>query len=807
MIRHQIRPSFIRRAIPVRHPLQLKIQRMSPSRSLLVLALIHTLTSALHAQVSIGADDPNIQYVGRFDMTNPAAPGFDWSLCTIRAKFQGTSCSVKLDGPGKYFDVFIDGAETSPIISTSGGLQTFVVASGLSDNVHSISICRRAEATAGKNIFRGFVLDGGKTLVAPGPGPTRKIEFIGDSFTCGYGVETTFGEPFTNATENARLTYAGRMASHYNADCMITARSGHGMVRNYNNPTQTSLDPMPFYYPRTCGSVASNDYAFTWQPDVVVVVLGINDFSTTPYPSEEQYVGGYSSFITTLRGHYPNAHILCTYWSGMNAIASNYIAAAVSASGDGKVHFANVPFDIDFPDDYGADYHPNVTGQTKIADAFIPVFDSIMGATWGGHTTPIPELPAMKARYAFEGNSLDTSGSGNNGTTSALSYVSGKVGAQAAQFNGTSSHVSIPRSVTDDLSVAMWVKTTDTAGAANAQWWSGKGLVDGEVGGGGADWGTAIVNGKFALGVGSTGGDTTIASSVNISDGAWHHVAATRNNTTGAMAVYVDGVLRGSGTGPTGSRTFPAGLRIGSLQTGNNFLNGTLDDVRLYDRVLTAAEVSELTGPLPATPAGLLAAADGNEISLSWNPAAGASRYIVKRSTSSGGPYATIATNLAGTTYTDTELNLETTYYYVVSASNMVGESAVSSETSATTLTARQSWRMTHFGTIENTGDAADSADPDGDGWTNEQEFVSGTGPNDRGSLLRIDQMQASGNDMLVSFPSVLGRTYRVERSDTLLDGSWTSVQDDIPGTDGTVQIADPGAIATIKRFYRIIVW
>lgn len=136
------------------------------------------------------------------------------------------------------------------------------------------------------------------------------------------------------------------------------------------------------------------------------------------------------------------------------------------------------------------------------------------------------------ALYAFEGNAQDTSGSGNHGTANALGYVAGRVGAQAAQFNGTSSNVVIPRSVTDDFTVAMWVKTTDTAGAANAQWWAGKGLVDGEVAGGGADWGTSIVNGKFVLGVGSTGGDMTLASSVNINDGAWHHVVATRSNIT-----------------------------------------------------------------------------------------------------------------------------------------------------------------------------------------------------------------------------------------------------------------------------------
>jgi hypothetical protein len=139
------------------------------------------------------------------------------------------------------------------------------------------------------------------------------------------------------------------------------------------------------------------------------------------------------------------------------------------------------------------------------------------------------------------------------------------------------------------------------------------------------DWGTSIVNGKFVLGIGSAGGDTTVASSVNINNGAWRHVAATRNNTSGAMAVYVDGVLRGSGTGPARSRTWPTILRIGSLQTGNNFLNGTLDDVRLYDRILTAAELTALaSGAAPAAPAGLAAAPGNASIALSWSATAAA---------------------------------------------------------------------------------------------------------------------------------------------------------------------------------------
>jgi endoglucanase len=285
-----------------------------------------------------------------------------------------------------------------------------------------------------------------------------------------------------------------------------------------------------------------------------------------------------------------------------------------------------------------------------------------------------------RAIYAFEGGAQDSSASGNHGTATAVSYVIGKVGAQAAQFNGTTSYVSIPRSVTDDFTVAMWVKTTDNAGWAGAQWWNGKGLVDGEVGGGGADWGTALVDGKFVIGIGATGGDSTFASSVNINNGAWHHVAATRNNTSGAVALYVDGVLRGSGTGANGSRTFPANLRIGGIQAGGGFLNGTLDDVRLYDRILTVGEIAGLIAP-PAAPTNLVATIGDASVALSWSASPNATSYYLKRSLTSSG-YATIATNTS-LTFTNTGLSNGTLYYFIVSAVGPAGEGTNSVAVSA----------------------------------------------------------------------------------------------------------------------------
>jgi fibronectin type 3 domain-containing protein len=88
-------------------------------------------------------------------------------------------------------------------------------------------------------------------------------------------------------------------------------------------------------------------------------------------------------------------------------------------------------------------------------------------------------------------------------------------------------------------------------------------------------------------------------------------------------------------------------------------------------------------GNPPATPTGLRATAGNQQVMLSWNASSGATSYNVQRSTTSGGSYTTIASPVT-TTYTDTGLTNGTTYYYVVSAVNTAGQSANSTQVSAT---------------------------------------------------------------------------------------------------------------------------
>lgn len=158
-------------------------------------------------------------------------------------------------------------------------------------------------------------------------------------------------------------------------------------------------------------------------------------------------------------------------------------------------------------------------------------------------------------------------------------------------YNGSSGYTQVPRVIgSTNFSVAFWLRTAATGGTPN--WYNGRGLVDGEVGGTTGDFGLALVGSKVGFGVGNP--DTTLTSVQTVNDNQWHHVVATRDAGSGALALYVDGKLDSSTTGPAGSRTNSPALRFGSLQTGVNFFNGSLSDVAMFQQVLTAPQVATL---------------------------------------------------------------------------------------------------------------------------------------------------------------------------------------------------------------------
>jgi 1,4-alpha-glucan branching enzyme len=111
-------------------------------------------------------------------------------------------------------------------------------------------------------------------------------------------------------------------------------------------------------------------------------------------------------------------------------------------------------------------------------------------------------------------------------------------------------------------------------------------------------------------------------------------------------------------------------------------------------------------------------------------------------------------------------------------------------------------WELAYGFNPNNPGDAA--TDTDGDGLTNLQEFQAGTNPRDPTSVLQISSVAASGSNFVIKFPSISGKLYRVEFADTIVNGAWPILANNIAGTGGTIQITDSTAAAQHQRFYRV---
>jgi hypothetical protein len=355
------------------------------------------LAAALPARavVDVAADDPLIRYTGRWDMANPKKPRCDWPGSYLQARFDGTSITVKISGGSNDFNVIIDGVWRSKL--TVDGKTSQVAASGLADGAHTLELAKRTEGFNGMSIFEGFRLQDGKALSALPAPPSKHIQFIGDSFTVGYGDEaaaTTCADrrPF----DNDYVAYGPVTAREVGAEYSVQAISGYGMVHNYGDASPLSAHPMPPYYDQTLFGAATPKWDFArWQPDIVAVALGTNDFSTAVKPSQEQYSGAYKEFIKKLRAWHPKAHIiLLTY--AVDSYQEKYVAALaaeVIAQGEKNLEHVKLPSP---GADVGCDWHPNVTAHRKFADILVPVVNRYFAAA-----SLEPPRPAHSGRAGF----------------------------------------------------------------------------------------------------------------------------------------------------------------------------------------------------------------------------------------------------------------------------------------------------------------------------------------------------------------------------------------------------------------------
>jgi mono/diheme cytochrome c family protein len=165
---------------------------------------------------------------------------------------------------------------------------------------------------------------------------------------------------------------------------------------------------------------------------------------------------------------------------------------------------------------------------------------------------------------------------------------------RAYGFDGENDSVRIERPVTDDFTISLWFRSSALApGGVERRWYLGAGLVDGNVEGDVDDFGLALVgDGYVTAGVGNP--TVFLSSDPGYNDGEWHHVAFTRERATGALVLYVDGEVVDEALGSSEALDAPAFLEVGRLLAGHGHFEGELDDLRFYDRLLSAREVLDV---------------------------------------------------------------------------------------------------------------------------------------------------------------------------------------------------------------------
>jgi hypothetical protein len=347
------------------------------------LVLVTGLISMSYSSQFIPANNPSIQYFGRWDFSDPLHPKHSWPGVSISAEFTGTSIGIRMSDHINYYNVFIDGTLHSVFHGNGQGEADYILADSLNDTRHTLRLSKRNIVINAVFSFSGILLDDSGAILPPAPRPKRKIEFIGDSFTVAESNEATVQElawedrfPVTNSDKG----FAPLTARHYGAEYHLTCRSGIGMVCDWQGKTDHTL-PMIFH--RTLMEAPEPIWNFTqWIPDLVVIALGLNDYSglkdKNGNVSEEKsalFRKGYRDFLETIRGVYPGVRILAVS-AFPEWIRTNIRRVVEDEKRNSKTDIEYAQYD-EFPGGYVAYGHPTVETHRKMADQIITAIDSL----------------------------------------------------------------------------------------------------------------------------------------------------------------------------------------------------------------------------------------------------------------------------------------------------------------------------------------------------------------------------------------------------------------------------------------------
>lgn len=308
---------------------------------------------------------------------------YQWPGTYFTASFRGSEVYFRVGEGQQILHVLVDAKPPQILVKPQAG--TYRLA-GLGAGAHTIRVEVATESQPAPDSFDGFAIP---PSVEPLPAPreTRQIEFIGDSHTVGYG--NTSSKRVCTADEiwadtDTSAAFGPITAKHFHADYQINAISGRGIVRNYNGGAG---DTIPAVYPYVLFDKKNLYGDSAWHPQVIVIALGTNDFSTPlhagePWKTEAEldadYEKDYVKFVESLRSRDPGAFFILWATNGANGKIEAEVEKVVEklkSMGEKRVVF----LPVNGLGMTACDWHPSTTDDKTIADKLIAVLDEHPG--------------------------------------------------------------------------------------------------------------------------------------------------------------------------------------------------------------------------------------------------------------------------------------------------------------------------------------------------------------------------------------------------------------------------------------------
>lgn len=340
--------------------------------------------------MKISAENADIRRLGRTLMRNGTL-WLGYSLTGAEFDFDGTSLSAELttdwvnDEAWKenfqpYMAVLVNGKLSKRFAVSEGTAEYELYRSEKAEKVR-IRLVKLSENAFSKVGVLSFSANG--KLTATKPCSERRIEFVGDSITCGFGIEgKSVCDNFRTSTENPLINYASLTANGLGAEYQLTSWTAIGVYSNsVKDESVTEPDnawTMPVIYDYTDKAVDGmlgnepEKWDFSrFAPQLIVVNLGTNDKDFTRGIPERTaaFENCYREFIAHIREKNPQAHIICAL-GAMGRELLPQVENAVKVLADERI--TSLGFDVQREEDgIGSEWHPSAVTHRKMADKLI----------------------------------------------------------------------------------------------------------------------------------------------------------------------------------------------------------------------------------------------------------------------------------------------------------------------------------------------------------------------------------------------------------------------------------------------------